>query len=376
MKVFIAASIFCFFTLTTTAQFTSTQSGDWGTGATWGGTGPAYTGLGNVNITINHKVVVGSNGATQDMTFATNKEAQSFTINNRLTIYGNVTFANKAMNLVIADGATVLIFGNLTLNNKINLNSGGTLVVTGTFDKAGSQGSFLGDGKVYAGSYSGDAEDFTPGDAENNADQQQSLADLETDNTDGSLDEVINAIETGTPLPITLKYFKLAQSTQGILLDWATLSEENFDYFEIQRAGNNGVFEVIKTIKGNGNSTDVKKYSWIDESPLFGINYYRLESVDFDGYRETFPMEAIKNSEKSAKFSIYPNHIDKNGVLSISGVSLTDAEILFIDNTGKVKYQTNAVSEKITLPYNIESGVYMILYKQGQNVQTHRLIVN
>ncbi len=268
MKVFIAASIFCFFTLTTTAQFTSTQSGDWGTGATWGGTGPAYTGLGNVNITINHKVVVGSNGATQDMTFATNKEAQSFTINNRLTIYGNVTFANKAMNLVIADGATVLIFGNLTLNNKINLNSGGTLVVTGTFDKAGSQGSFLGDGKVYAGSYSGDAEDFTPGDAENNADQQQSLADLETDNTDGSLDEVINAIETGTPLPITLKYFKLAQSTQGILLDWATLSEENFDYFEIQRAGNNGAFEVINTIKGNGNSTDVKKYSWIDESPL------------------------------------------------------------------------------------------------------------
>ena len=308
------------------------------------------------------------------MTFAANKESQSITINNRHTIHGNVTFANKAMNLVIADGATVLIFGDLSISNKIDLNSGGTLVVTGTLNKSGNQGSFTGDGRVYAGTYSGSAEDFVPGDVAT-ADQQQSLDELETDNTDGSLDEVINAINNGTSLPIVLKYFQLSQTQDGVTLDWATLSEENFHYFEVQRANSDGQFETIAEIEGNGNTSDEITYSWTDHNPLEGINYYRLESVDFDGYREVFSTTAITHSQEHTQFSIYPNHIKENGILSLSGISDARSSLTFVDRNGKTVYQSDLIEASFKLPDTMGAGVYILIYQSAEMIQTQRLIV-
>ena len=43
-------------------------------------------------------------------------------------------------------------------------------------------------------------------------------------------------------------------------------------------------FQSIAKVKGNGTTTQRHDYFLDDEKPYIGKNYYRLKSVDFDGY--------------------------------------------------------------------------------------------
>jgi hypothetical protein len=384
MKIQLLSIILFCCTQLAFGQFTSTQNGSWQTGATWGGTAPAITGLKTNNITVNHNVVVGSSGSPVGLAFSASGDSKTITINQNLTVYGDVTFGNKGMNLVITDGAILMIVGNLTLANQFTLSSGGYLVVTGAFNKnGGGSATFSGDGAVYAGSYNAGADALVPGDA-TSSDQQQLITDLSTDIANAApgspLAEALGEIEAflnpggSTPLPITLKNFNLKVYNNAINLDWTTLSEENFDYFEIQRASQDGIFETIHTIKGNGTSTDEINYSWIDLNPLEGLSYYRLESVDFDGYREIFPMATITFHSEQKKFTIYPNQVIEGGTLSFGGIDMTSNQIAIVDNLGVVRFRSQNTNS-IDLPMNLKRGIYQVICTQEGKSQVQRVIV-
>ena len=147
-RIFLIAIIVVSATTTTAQVETTTQDGDWQTNSTWtDNSEPGITGLGGNSITVNHKVVAGTFGGEINMTFAANNESRALTINDTLIIHGNVTFSNKAMDFNIGS-ATVIITGDLTVGNRLDLDSDGTLVVMGKFSKTGSQGSFTGSGTV------------------------------------------------------------------------------------------------------------------------------------------------------------------------------------------------------------------------------------
>lgn len=86
-----------------------------------------------------------------------------------------------------------------------------------------------------------------------------------------------------TTLPVTLKDFNLKALTNGALLSWSTLNEENNSRFEIQRSTNGVDFQTIETLKGAGNKSTLTNYQYFDQTPVKGINYYRLLQIDFNG---------------------------------------------------------------------------------------------
>ncbi len=108
-------------------------------------------------------------------------------------------------------------------------------------------------------------------------------------------------------LPITLISFKAnITESQQTVLKWATASEKDNDYFEVERSKNASDFESIGKIKGKGTIDLRNDYSFTDESPLKGINYYRLKQVDFDGqYSYTRAESVIKDGDGT--ISLYPN---------------------------------------------------------------------
>jgi hypothetical protein len=109
------------------------------------------------------------------------------------------------------------------------------------------------------------------------------------------------------PLPITLISFKAnITESQQTVLKWATASEKDNDYFEIERSKNALDFESVGKIKGKGTIDLRNDYTFTDESPLKGINYYRLKQVDFDGqYSYTRAESVIRDGDGS--ISLYPN---------------------------------------------------------------------
>lgn len=110
-----------------------------------------------------------------------------------------------------------------------------------------------------------------------------------------------------TTLPVTLKDFNLKALTNGALLSWSTLNEENNSRFEIQRSTNGVDFQTIKTLKGAGNKSTLTNYQYFDETPVKGINYYRLLQIDFNGKANDLGVKHLNYHLSNAQFTVYPN---------------------------------------------------------------------
>ena len=89
-------------------------------------------------------------------------------------------------------------------------------------------------------------------------------------------------------LPIELLSFEGYNKNSNNNLIWSTSSEQNNDYFTIERSVNGINWEIVNTIKGSGNSTSTIEYSLVDNSYDNVINYYQLKQTDYDGNFELF----------------------------------------------------------------------------------------
>ena len=97
---------------------------------------------------------------------------------------------------------------------------------------------------------------------------------------------------------------------QVVRLDWATSSEINADYFNIERSSNGKDFNAIGNVKSVGNSSKKTTYLFNDSLiiELSQTLYYRLKQVDYNGAFKYSKIIAINNSiNKNAPIKVYPN---------------------------------------------------------------------
>lgn len=134
------------------------------------------------------------------------------------------------------------------------------------------------------------------------------------------LDDIIytNGI-ADAPLPVELSSFTAAAWNGVVTLRWVTQSEINNERFDVLRAQErNGVYQVIGSEPGQGNSNAPTSYSFADNLVANGSTYwYKIADVDVNGVRtEHGPVSATPqaagteiitiNSDVPANFRIYP----------------------------------------------------------------------
>jgi hypothetical protein len=174
----------------------------------------------------------------------------------------------------------------------------------------------------------------------------------------GTLDKTSNGV-----LPISLLFFKLnSVSSEGILFDWATASELNFDHFNVQRSFNGKDFETIAVIKGNGTTRERHDYSYMDKFPVNGASYYRIQSTDFDGYTETFNVVSVK-FEGGKEVALYPNPVtDSNLNFQLNFQPVTEILVTVTSVTGieRVREVIKANETNINFGLSLEPGVYIV----------------
>lgn len=160
-------------------------------------------------------------------------------------------------------------------------------------------------------------------------------------------------------LPVTLVDFKAELIDREVKLNWETASEQNSDYFVIERSLNTQNWEEVTTQKAANNSNSTINYEDYDKSPYPGGSYYRLKIVDNDGSFTTSNIVAI--NWKQNELNIFPN--PASNILSIRGKSI--GEIAIIDVTGKdVTQQTTILNSSSNfVQINIETltqGLYFV----------------
>lgn len=160
--------------------------------------------------------------------------------------------------------------------------------------------------------------------------------ELANENQSGSLYGFTGFAFSESNLPVELAYFTATKESNVVVLNWSTLSEENNAGFDIEQSVDGKDFEVIGRVEGEGNAVEKVDYSFVDENPANGINYYRLKQVDFDGAFEYSKIVSVE-VEGEVKVSIFPNPTTDK--LTINGDIQEVVNILVFNATGQVVYE-------------------------------------
>ena len=158
------------------------------------------------------------------------------------------------------------------------------------------------------------------------------------------------------PAPVKFSLFNLEKFNYNSIVSFSTVSETNNDYFTIERSGDGRNFESIGAIKGAGNSNQELSYEFVDESPLAGINYYRIKQTDFDGAYSYTEIRSVRHQTKNVIVS--PSRTD--GKLNVT--SEMDNYDVVIYNTGGQEVQRHmALSGDQSLSIEaLQAGVYFV----------------
>ena len=158
-----------------------------------------------------------------------------------------------------------------------------------------------------------------------------------------------------SPLPVELISFIAAINEDNIHLNWKTATEVNNYGFEVERSVDQGDFEKIGFVMGNGNSNSPKDYTFTDKF-VNGFLSYRLKQIDNDGsftYSDIVEIEALTVKD----FAVYQNYPNPfNPVTSIK---------FKIPTESKVKLTiTNLLGEEISTLLNQQQspGIHEVLW--------------
>lgn len=192
---------------------------------------------------------------------------------------------------------------------------------------------------------------------------------------------------TGVALPVSLSDFRGHQEGSNNVLQWTTVTESNNAGFELQRSADGMNFSglaMINTRAENGNSSTTINYSFVDQKPLAGDNFYRLKQVDRDGkysYSEIVTMKSRSNEVEIT--SVFPNPAKTELSLVLTAPAAERVTVVVTDLTGKVVLQqaTDLVRGANQVKLQVQqlaAGSYLVkaFCQKGCETQVQRFVKN
>jgi hypothetical protein len=179
-------------------------------------------------------------------------------------------------------------------------------------------------------------------------------------------------------LPIELLSFNAHQEKNFNMLNWQTTSEKNNDYFLIERSENGIDFKNIGKVIGAGNSDNMQSYSFLDKSPMKGMNYYRLMHIDYNGYYNYTNIISILPKDFQITSFISPNPISNSATIEICDFRNTNYDFVVYNLFGEEIMRTKIINQKSKIERgSLSGGIYYYQLTNEDGVQaTGKLLID
>lgn len=371
-------------------QAVKTSTGNWNDASNWSGNnigdlvtetviinanrtstilnGETYT-INNLTLNQNDKLYVNTGGhlnvgdATHPATMTTDQNNELY-IDGDLTVWGNVAIPQ---NITIKITGTFTIKGTLSLNQNANIaiSTGGKLDIGGDFT-AGQNTNVTITGTGEALVHRNISVDHGSNlNSPANGFQYGGIC------TDGGNNFCTHAT-SNSALPIELLSFIASNNTNGeTVLSWVTVSEINFDYFEIEQSFNGTDFKQVGEIKGHGTTNEKHNYELVLDQ-YNGIVYFRLKSVDYDGYMQYSSVISIQSENKKI-IKIFPNPTNTDQLTNIFTNFKDDVMIALYDQSGHQVKQLIVVDNQFFL--DVSPGLYFVKCYSGTTQTVSKLLI-
>ena len=173
-----------------------------------------------------------------------------------------------------------------------------------------------------------------------------------------------------TALPVGLTNLRLQHSDLTSLLLWETESEENSDYFTVQRSDNGSNFESLGIVDAKENSDQKQFYQFADSYPIQGISYYRLKIVDLNGSIRYSSVLSSKRMENSVQIIPNPNA----GSFQVSGLTGSN-QLELSDLQGKTLQWIETNEETVSFETGLKTGVYVLRISNSKGSEMLRISI-
>ena len=186
------------------------------------------------------------------------------------------------------------------------------------------------------------------------------------------------------PLPVELSSFAAKMYDEDkVKLNWKTQTEVNNFGFDVERQTQNGQWEKVGFVSGNGNSNSPKDYSYIDNNLIGGSKFlYRLKQVDNDGqfaYTDAVEVEVVPNQFELSQN--YPNPFNPSTTIKFSVPKQTQLKINIYNMLGELlQTVTDGIYEagyyKVTFnASNLPSGMYIYRIESSDFIRTMKMML-
>jgi len=157
-------------------------------------------------------------------------------------------------------------------------------------------------------------------------------------------------------LPIDLVSFEAMLKNDDIEINWTTATEQNNEYFTLEKSADGINFIPLQKIPGAGNSSEIRNYSFTDEHPFYGINYYRLKQTDYDGHFTYSDISGVNNKFHGIGFSVYPSVYDRSIDIAYPANFTEATRIRILDINGRTVYETSLDTQEGMNTWHLNPG--------------------
>lgn len=185
---------------------------------------------------------------------------------------------------------------------------------------------------------------------------------------------------TGSVLPAQLLAFKGYQKAATNELEW-TVTNESLQKYEIERSASATGFVKVGDVPAGG-ALGVRQYSWTDNAPLQGANFYRLRLIHPDGSATYSSVINLTRGTGVPMVAVFPTPVkDRKLNLQLSNLEKGNYAVTIFNAGGQMLYNTTighaggSSTELLQLPATITSGMYHLQVRKEGQVFNQNIVV-
>lgn len=176
-------------------------------------------------------------------------------------------------------------------------------------------------------------------------------------------------------MPVELMAFTVKKYKGTAVLSWMTAMELDNDGFEIEKSSDGNAWEKIgfvATLAANKNSDKKLTYSFTDQSPASGTNYYRLRQISIHKSANYSNIISVQFLDEVGVYMVAPN--PTRGSVQIKGLAGTET-IRVIDFSGRLVKSLKVTSPTETIDLSrYSSGLYQLIITDVRGaIQTFKI---
>jgi hypothetical protein len=126
----------------------------------------------------------------------------------------------------------------------------------------------------------------------------------------------------------------------------------------------------LATVASLGKGISLANYSWVDNNPLMGENYYRINVVPQVGKEKVSPVAMVSFDKQKPLMVVFPNPTEGNAFnIKLSNLTKGSYQVIVTTATGQqvlvktIEHPGGTAVQRMVFANDISKGVYRVQVK-------------